>query len=133
MPIRVTIGEVQMSVIGNIIWLIFGGLIVALGYLIGGILLCVTIIGIPFGIQAMKLAAAALTPFGKEVVQVERESGRLALIFDIIWLFLFGWEIALAHLVGALLLAITIIGIPFARQHLKLVPVALFPFTYELR
>lgn len=122
-----------MSVIGNIIWLIFCGLIVALGYLIGGILLCVTIIGIPFGIQAMKLAAAALTPFGKEVVQVERENGRLALIFDIIWLFLFGWEIALAHLVGALLLAITIISIPFARQHLKLVPVALFPFTYELR
>lgn len=122
-----------MSVIGNIIWLIFGGLIVALGYLIGGILLCVTIIGIPFGIQAMKLAAAALTPFGKEVVQVERESGRLALLFDIIWLFLFGWEIALAHLAGALILAITIIGIPFAKQHIKLVPVALFPFTYELR
>jgi uncharacterized membrane protein YccF (DUF307 family) len=122
-----------MSVIGNIIWLIFGGLIAGLGYIIGGILLCLTILGIPFGLQAMQLGVATLAPFGKEVVQGTRREGCLVLVFDVLWLVLFGWEIALAHLAGALILAITILGIPFARQHLKLVPVALLPFTYKLR
>jgi uncharacterized membrane protein YccF (DUF307 family) len=125
--------EETMSLIGNIIWLIFGGLIAGLGYIIGGILLCLTIIGIPFGLQAMQLGVATLAPFGKEVVQGGRREGCLVLIFDVLWLVLFGWEIALAHLAGALILAITIIGIPFAKQHLKLVPVALLPFTYKLR
>jgi uncharacterized membrane protein YccF (DUF307 family) len=122
-----------MSLIGNVIWLIFGGLIAGLGYIIGGILLCLTIIGIPFGLQAMQLGVATLAPFGKEVVQGARREGCIVLVFDVLWLVLFGWEIALAHLAGALILTITIIGIPFAKQHLKLVPVALLPFTYKLR
>ncbi|MEZ4713975.1 MAG: YccF domain-containing protein [Caldilineaceae bacterium] len=122
-----------MSCLGNIIWLIFGGLLAGLGYILGGALLCITIIGIPFGLQSIRLGVATLAPFGKQVVEESSGAGLLKLIFDLIWIFLFGWEIAVAHLIGALILAITIIGIPFAKQHLKLVPVALFPFRYQLR
>ena len=121
-----------MSLIGNIIWLIFGGFIAALGYILGGMLLCLTIIGIPFGLKSINLGVATLTPFGKEVVQKESSGGCLQLIFTVVWVLLFGWEIALAHLIGGLLLAISIIGIPFAVQHFKLIPVALFPFIYDL-
>ncbi len=121
-----------MSVLGNIIWLIFGGLIAGLGYIVGGLALCLTIIGIPFGVRVINLGIATLAPFGKAVVARERGDGCLPLGFNIIWIVLFGWEIALAHLVGAGLLAITIIGIPFARQHLKLIPVSFAPFSYDL-
>jgi len=120
-----------MSLIGNLIWLIFGGLIAGLGYILAGALLCVTIVGIPFGMQAMRLGVATLAPFGKEVVLAERH-GSLKTLFDVIWIVLFGWEIAVAHLTAALILAITIVGLPFAKQHLKLVPMALFPFTHDL-
>lgn len=121
-----------MSLLGNLIWLIFGGFFAAAGYIIGGLGLCLTIVGIPFGLQSIKLGVATLAPFGKEVV-VEQNEGGLALIFDVVWIVLFGWEIAVAHLVAALVLAITIIGLPFARQHIKLIPVALFPFQRDLR
>ena len=120
-----------MSLLGNLIWLIFGGLIVGLGYIVSGALLCITIVGIPFGLQAIRLGVATLTPFGKEVVLAEHQSS-LRVIFDIIWIVLFGWEIAVAHLTSALILAITIVGLPFAKQHIKLVPMALFPFTHDL-
>jgi uncharacterized membrane protein YccF (DUF307 family) len=122
-----------MSLLGNLIWLIFGGLLVAAGYIIGGLALCLTIIGIPFGIQSIKLGIAALTPFGKQVVADKEAGSTLHMIFNIIWLLLFGWEIALAHLLSALILAITIVGIPFAKQHIKLLPLALFPFGRDLR
>jgi len=122
-----------MSFIGNIIWLIFGGLLAGLGYILGGLVLCITIIGIPFGLQSIKLGLATLAPFGKEVIEEENGTGVLRMIFNLIWILLFGWEIAIAHLVGALVLAITIVGLPFARQHFKLIPVALFPFSYALR
>ncbi len=122
-----------MSCLGNILWLIFGGFIASMGYIIGGAALCLTIIGIPFGIQSIKLGIANLAPFGKEVTRVERDNGFLFLVMDVIWIVLFGWEVALVHLTSALLLAITIIGIPFAIQHVKLLPVALFPFQYELK
>lgn len=121
-----------MSLIGNIIWLIFGGFISGMGYIIGGVGLCLTIVGIPFGMQSIKLGLATFAPFGKRVVDSEKQ-GPLKLIFDVIWIILFGWEIAVAHAVFALILAITIIGIPFAKQHLKLIPVALFPFSKDLR
>lgn len=121
-----------MSVIGNIIWLIFGGLITGLGYILGGLLLCLTIIGIPFGLKAMRLGVATLTPFGKAVIPDERGEGFLPLVLNVIWILLFGWEIALAHLVSAGILAITIIGIPFAKQHIKLIPVAFAPFSFRL-
>lgn len=121
-----------MSLLGNIIWLIFGGFFAGLGYIIGGLLLCITIVGIPFGLQSIKLGVATFTPFGKEIVEGEHANSPLRVIFNIIWIILFGWEIALAHLGGALLLAITIIGIPFALQHIKLIPLALLPFGRDL-
>lgn len=122
-----------MSFIGNLIWLIFGGFLAGLGYILGGLVLCVTIIGIPFGLQSIRLGMATFAPFGKEVIEEENGAGLLRMIFNVIWIVVFGWEIAIAHLVGGLILAITIIGLPFARQHFKLIPVALFPFSFALR
>ena len=122
-----------MSCLGNIIWLIFGGFIAGLGYIIGGLLLCLTIIGIPFGVQSIKLGLATFAPFGKEIVEVENANSCLRVAFNLIWLVLFGWEIAIAHAVSALFLAITIVGIPFAVQHVKLIPLALMPFGRDLR
>ncbi|NJO80904.1 MAG: YccF domain-containing protein [Cyanobacteria bacterium RM1_2_2] len=122
-----------MSLAGNIIWLIFGGFLTGLGYILGGLGICLTIIGIPFGLQAVKLGIASLTPFGKEIVEVEDADSPLRLIFNIIWIVLFGWEIAIAHLVFGLILAITIIGLPFAKQHFKLLVIALLPFGRDLR
>ncbi len=121
-----------MSVLGNIVWLVFGGFFAGLGYIIGGALLCVTIVGIPFGLQTIRLGMATMAPFGKEARPNKRAGGLLSLIMDIAWLFLFGWEIAVAHFLGGVLLSITVVGIPFAKQHFKLIPIALFPFNYEL-
>ena len=122
-----------MSTLGNIIWLIFGGFLSGLGHIIGGLLLCLTIIGIPFGIQSMRLGVATFAPFGKDVATTDHGYGPIKIVFDIIWILLFGWAIAVAHLVHAGFLAITIIGIPFAWQHVKLIPISLLPFGQELR
>lgn len=122
-----------MSLLGNIIWLIFGGFFAGLGYILGGLVTCLTIIGIPFGLQSIKIGIATFTPFGREVVEGPHANSSLRVIFNVIWLVLFGWEIALAHLIGALILAVTIIGIPFAKQHIKLIPLALMPFGRDLR
>ena len=121
-----------MSLLGNILWLIFGGLIAGLGYILGGLLTCLTIVGIPFGIQAMKIGVATFAPFGKKIVELPEANSALRLILNVIWLVVVGWEIALAHAVSALVLAITIIGVPFAMQHLKLIPLALLPFGRTL-
>lgn len=122
-----------MSFLGNLVWLIFGGFIAALGYIIGGIALMITIIGIPFGLQSIRLGIASLTPFGKELVESDDANNPLNIVFNIIWAILFGWEIALAHLTGAFFLAISIVGLPFAMQHIKLIPMALLPFGRDLR
>ncbi len=121
-----------MSLLGNIIWLIFGGFIAGLGYILGGFSLILTIVGIPFGIQSIKIGVASLAPFGKTLVTTDAAGDPLAITFNIIWLILFGWEIALVHLVSGVILAITIIGIPFAKQHFKLMPLALMPFGRTL-
>ena len=121
-----------MSLLGNIIWLIFGGFIAGIGYILGGLLICLTIIGIPFGQQAIKLGIATMTPFGREIVVTPSAGTFLNTVFNILWVIFVGWEIALAHLVSGLLLAVTIIGIPFALQHFKLIPLALFPFGRKL-
>ena len=105
-----------MRTIGNILWFIFAGVWLALGYALAGLVMCITIIGIPFGVQAFKLAAFTLWPFGKTVVRSS------------VWLVLFGWEIFLAHLAAGLLLCITIIGIPFGIQAFKLSVLSLWPF-----
>jgi uncharacterized membrane protein YccF (DUF307 family) len=122
-----------MNLLLNIAWLILGGFIVVLAYLLGGILLCITIIGIPFGIQCFKLAELALWPFGREVREKERPGGALAVILNILWIILPGLELAIFHLLVALVLGITIIGLPLAAQHLKMTRLALFPFGFEVR
>ena len=121
-----------MSLLGNIIWLIFGGFLAGLGYIIGGVVLCLTIIGLPLGLKAIRFGFMVMVPFGKSVQPTGGGDGCLALVFNILWLVLFGWEIALAHIAFGIVFGITIIGIPFAIQHFKLVPVALFPFSYKL-
>ena len=121
-----------MSTLGNIIWIIFGGFIIFLLYLIGSLILFITIIGIPFGIQTLKLAVMSLVPFGKDVVPGERQTGCLYLIMNIIWILVAGIEIATVHIVLALIFAITIIGIPFAAQHMKLAYLALVPFGMDI-
>jgi len=122
-----------MNILLNIIWLVFGGFIVVLGYLLGAILLCITIIGIPFGLQCFKLAGLALAPFGREVREKEPPGGALAVIMNVIWIILPGVELAVLHLFLALVFAITIVGLPIAAQHLKMTRLALIPFGYEVR
>jgi uncharacterized membrane protein YccF (DUF307 family) len=122
-----------MSLLGNILWLIFGGFISGIGYIVSGLLLCLTIVGIPFGLMSIRIGVATFAPFGKEVVDLPNGNSVLKIVFNLIWLVLFGWEIALAHLASALILCVTIIGIPFGIQHFKLIPLALFPFGRELR
>lgn len=121
-----------MSTLGNIVWLIFGGLPAAVTYIIGGLGLCITIIGIPWGLMAIQLGVQVLLPFGKEVRGRERRTGCISYAASLIWILSAGWILALGHLILGVLLAITIIGLPFARQHFKLIPVALDPFGSEL-
>jgi uncharacterized membrane protein YccF (DUF307 family) len=122
-----------MNLLLNIIWLILGGIVVVLAYVLGGILLCITIIGIPFGIQCFKLAGLALAPFGREIREKEPPSGALAVIMNIIWIILPGLELAVFHLLMALILGVTIIGLPLAAQHLKMTRLAILPFGFEVR
>jgi len=121
-----------MNFLGNIIWLIFGGFLAAMGYVFGGFVLCVTIVGIPWGMQCFKIAGLVLWPFGKKVVPSSQGTGCLSLIFNIIWLIFGGLYAAVVHLVFAAILFITIIGIPFARQHLKLMEISLMPFSRQV-
>jgi len=122
-----------MNFLGNVIWLVFGGFLTGLGYIIGGLIICLTIIGIPFGVQAMKLGIATMTPFGRTIVPTKELEESKFILFNIIWALFFGWEIAVTHLAHAILLAITIVGIPFAKQHIKLIPLSLAPFGRELK
>ncbi len=117
-----------MSVLGNIIWLVFGGFFIALEYLVSGFLLCCTIIGIPFGLQVFKIGLVALLPFSQTTVVEEGSRSCLEIIMNVIWFFIGGIWIALSHLGWGLLFCITIVGIPFGIQHFKLMRVALFPF-----
>jgi len=122
-----------MNLLLNLIWLVFGGFILFLGYLLGALLLCITIIGIPFGIQCFKLAGLALAPFGRDIREKEPPGGVLAVIMNVIWILLPGLELAVLHLVLALIFGITIIGLPLAAQHLKMTRLALLPFGFEAR
>ena len=121
-----------MNAFGNLLWIIFGGFIIFLMYLFGSLVMMITIIGIPFGIQTLKLAVLSLMPFGKDVKQGERTGGCLYLVMNVIWLLFAGIEIAIVHAVLALIFAITIIGIPFAAQHIKLAYLALIPFGSDI-
>jgi uncharacterized membrane protein YccF (DUF307 family) len=122
-----------VSLLGNILWIILGGgIFLFVEYLLGGVVLCVTIIGIPFGIQCIKLSLLALLPFGKEVRHSKKSSGILSTIMNVIWILFGGIWIALTHLIFAILCAITIIGLPFAKQHMKLATLSLTPFGKEV-
>ncbi|MBN2805015.1 MAG: YccF domain-containing protein [Prolixibacteraceae bacterium] len=121
-----------MSTLGNILWIILGGFIIALEYLVSGILMMITIVGIPFGIQAFKMAELALWPFGREIRQNAFASGCLGTLMNLIWIIIGGFWIFLTHLFLGVLLSITIIGIPFGRQHFKLAALALTPFGHDV-
>ena len=121
-----------MRLLLNVLWAIFGGgFIMAIEYLIAGVLCCLTIIGIPFGVQCFKIAGAALFPFGKDFTNTR--GGAIGFVFNVLWLVFAGIWIFLSHLALAVTLAISIIGIPFAFQHVKLAMLALAPFGVEVR
>ena len=121
-----------MKFLGNIIWLVFGGIIISIEYIISSLLLIVTIVGIPFGIQTLKLAVLALWPFGSEIRLKPSNTGCISTLMNIIWICIGGIWISLTHLVFGILFAITIIGIPFAMQHFELAGLALSPFGKEI-
>ena len=117
-----------MKFLGNIIWARFGGLFISLYYFVVGLLLCLTVVGIPFGLQLMKMAGFALWPFGHEVQAGPQDSGCLSVFMNILWIILGGIEIALTHLGLGVVFCVTIIGIPFGLQHFKMALLALVPF-----
>jgi uncharacterized membrane protein YccF (DUF307 family) len=121
-----------MNLLGNLIWLIFGGLLAAIGYFIGGIVLCITIIGIPWGLQCFKLAELVLWPFGKKVISDSNDMGCLNIVFNLIWILSGGLYTALVHIVMGVILCLTIIGIPWGRQHFKLFEISLMPFGKKI-
>lgn len=117
-----------MKFLGNLIWLLFGGIITAIEYTVSSLLMMVTIIGIPFGLQTLKMARVALWPFGCKITDKGNSGGCLNLLMNVIWIFVGGIWICLTHLAFGLLLCLTIIGIPWGRQHFKLAALALAPF-----
>jgi uncharacterized membrane protein YccF (DUF307 family) len=117
-----------MRTLGNILWLVFGGLPMAIAYAVAGLVMFVLIITIPFGIQAFKMAGFALWPFGRVMVEIPGKGGCLNTIGNIIWIVLAGFWLAIGHLISAVLLAITIVGIPFAVANVKLAGASLVPF-----
>jgi len=119
-----------MSVLGNLIWLVFGGFLAAIAWAFAGILLCITVVGIPFGVQCFKIAGLSLTPFGRDVEIGDFGAG--GLLGNVIWILVLGWELFLCHVTAALILGITIVGIPFAKQHIKLAKLALVPFGAQI-
>ena len=118
-------GDIDMRLLGNILWIICGGLMSALGWLLAGCVWCVTIIGIPVGLQCFKLASISLNPFGKEI---RYEGEAVSFLLNIAWFLISGWVLALGNFLLGVLLCITIIGIPFGKQFFKIAKLALRPF-----
>ncbi len=121
-----------MKLLGNIVWLIAGGLITALMYWLAGLILCVTIVGIPFGAQLFKVGTMVFWPFGHDLVPKENANGCVPICFNILWIILGWWEIAVTHLTFGLILCCTIVGIPWGIQHFKLAIGSLLPFGKEV-
>ena len=117
-----------MRTIGNLLWLVLAGIWLSIGYLVAGVICCITIVGIPFGVQSFKLAGYALWPFGRVVVRRPGANDGVSVIANVIWLVFGGIWLALGHVVAGLLLCITIIGIPVGIVALKLIPLAFAPF-----
>ena len=123
-----------MSLLLNVLWIVFGGLPMAVGWLIAALIMAITIIGIPWARAALTIALYTLLPFGHTVVdrQTGIGTGPLGFVGNLIWLLLAGWWLALGHLIAAVVLAITIIGLPFAWAHLKLAGLALWPIGKDI-
>ena len=121
-----------MKFIGNILWMLLGGFIISLYYAVMGLLFCITIVGIPFGLQLFKIAGLALWPFGREVMAGPNDTGCLAIVMNIIWILFGGIEIALLHLGFGVILCLTIVGIPFGLQHFKMMLLAFVPFGKQI-
>ena len=126
------IQEVIMKFLGNLLWLIFGGLECALGYFAGSLALMVTIIGIPLGIQTLKLGILCLWPFGSTVSESQGSIGCISVPMNIIWWIFGGLATCVGHLLFGLLLCVTIVGVPFGMQHFKMAKFALWPFGREI-
>lgn len=124
-------GGDKVSFIGNLIWLVFGGIFSFIGWFLAGIILSITIIGIPFGIQCFKISRLVLWPFGTEVEVGSFGFG--GLIGNILWILLLGWELCIFHIIVGILFSITIIGIPFGKQHFKFALLALLPFGAKIK
>ncbi|WP_241385733.1 YccF domain-containing protein [Rhodococcus sp. CH91] len=120
-----------MRIVLNIIWLIFGGLWLALGYFLAGLICCILIITIPFGIASFRIGVYALWPFGKTTVE-KPTAGAASLIGNVIWILVAGIWLALGHIATALAMAVTIIGIPLAVANLKMIPISLMPLGREI-
>jgi uncharacterized membrane protein YccF (DUF307 family) len=120
-----------MRTLGNILWLLLAGWWLALLYVVAGVVACILIITIPFGIASFRLANYVLWPFGRRTV-FRQEAGVFSVIGNVLWILVLGWELAIAHLVAGLLLCITIIGIPFGIACWKMVPLALLPLGQQI-
>ena len=113
-----------MRLIGNILWIVFGGFLSALGWILAGCLWCVSIIGIPVGLQCFKLASISLNPFGKEI---RYEGEAVSFLLNVVWFLVSGWLLSLGNFLLGLILCITIIGIPFGKQCFKIAKLSLRP------
>lgn len=120
-----------MRLLLNVVWLIFGGLIMVLGYLLAGVICCLLIITIPFGIAAFRIAAFALWPFGQRIVD-RPDAGAGSAVGNILWVIVAGWWLALGHITAGIALCVTIIGIPLGLAHFKLIPVSLLPLGKQI-
>ena len=121
-----------MNFIGNILWLLLGGLIISFYYALMGLLFCITVIGIPFGLQLFKIAGLALWPCGHEVTAGSNDAGCLSIAMNIIWIIFGGIEIAMLHVWFGIICCLTIVGIPFGLQHFKMTLLALVPFGKQI-
>lgn len=120
-----------MKTLGNILWFLFGGFLLWCEWVFAGIILCITIVGIPLGIQCFKIAGLCAFPFKKDITRPDFKFG--STLMNIVWIAVFGWEIALSALVCGLIWCVTIVGIPFGKQFFKLASLSLFPFGAKVR
>ena len=120
-----------MKTLLNIIWLVLAGFWLALGYVLAGIICCILIVTIPFGIASFRMASYALWPFGRTVVD-KPTAGAFSVIGNVIWVIVAGWWLALMHIITGIAEAITIIGIPLALANWKMVPISLFPLGKQI-
>ncbi|MCI7146287.1 MAG: YccF domain-containing protein [Clostridiales bacterium] len=118
-----------MTLLGNVLWVIFGGFISWLGWLMTGLICCITIIGIPAGLQCFKLAQISLLPFGREIIY---PGGSISFLLNLIWIVLFGLSLAVTNAVIGLIWCVTIVGIPFGKQFFKIAQLSLMPFGAEV-